>query len=95
MDRADVRTVFLTRDVLVAFMAILGLYFVPPLLTGGQLLYDSWAAPVWTLAIDTGATVGCGSLSCVPLIAVVFLTYTYLLAVVLAAVSRGGRNLAR
>lgn len=81
--------VFLDRAVLAVFLVVLGAYFLPPLLTGGQLLYDSLAAPVWDLAVASGSAVGCGSLSCIPLILAIFLSYTYLLAVVLAGLFRG------
>lgn len=89
MERPQIHSIFLNRTVFVAFLLILGVYFVPPALTGGQLLFDSWAAPVWELAISTGRVLGCGSLSCVPLILLIFLLYTYLLAVVLGGLYRG------
>ena len=88
MDRTRIRTVFVNRAVCAAFLLILGVYFVPPLLTGGQLLFDSAAAPVWNFAVESGHVLGCGSLSCVPLFLGLFLAYTYLLAVLLATLYR-------
>lgn len=88
MESSKARSIFLHRDVLASFVVVLAVYFVPPLVTGGQLLFDSLAAPVYSLAISTGAQMGCGSLSCLPLIMLIFVGYTYLLSVVLAAVSR-------
>ena len=88
MERRAVRKGLFNRHVLVALFGILVVYFLPPLLTGSQLLFDSWAAPVWDAAVETGRVVGCGSLSCVPLILFFFLLYTYALAVTIATVFR-------
>lgn len=95
MELRQVRAVFLNLAVLAAFLLILGVYFVPPILTGGQLLFDSWAAPVWNLSIGTGRILGCGSLSCIPLILTIFLIYTYLLAVVVGTLFREAATVVR
>lgn len=88
MERRAIRKGLFNRHVLIALLGLLIVYFLPPLLTGSQLLFDSWAAPVWDLAVRTGRVVGCGSLSCVPLILSLFLMYTYVLAVAIATVFR-------
>ena len=88
MERRSIRRGFFNRHVLVALLGILIVYFLLPLLTGSQLLFDSWAAPVWDLAVKTGRVVGCGSLACIPLILFLFLLYTYLLAVAIATIFR-------
>lgn len=88
MDRSRIRAVFVNQAVYAAFLLLLGVYFLPPVLTGGQLLFDSPAAPVWDFAVESGHVLGCGSLSCVPLFLGIFLAYTYLLAVLLATLYR-------
>lgn len=90
MDRNSIRRRLLSPSVGVAFLAVLAAFFGPPLLTGGQLLYDSLAAPLWDVSVATGAALGCGSMSCIPLMLAVFVGYTYLLAVLAAGVGRVG-----
>lgn len=95
METSGIRSVLLGPEVAVALCFVLAVYFLPPLLTGSQLLFDSLAAPVWRLAIDTGSAVGCGSLSCVPLILAFFAVYTYVLAVVVGALFRTAATVLR
>lgn len=90
MDRERVRRLLLSQSVGVTFGAVLAAFFVPPLLTGGQVFYNSPAAPLWDVSVATAAAVGCGSMSCIPLILAVFFGYTYLGAVVAAGLGRTG-----
>ncbi len=92
MSLSSIRRVFLGRDIWVAFLIILTVYFLPPLLTESPLLIDSWAAPVWNLAIRTGRVTGCGSLLYIPSILTIFLIYTHGLAVVVGTLFREVAN---
>jgi len=67
----------------VIFLTLIVIYFLPPILLGGQLLYESPAAPVWELSYQTSSMIGCSALSCVPTIMITFILYTYLLSVVI------------
>jgi len=95
MDRNAARRLLLSPSVGIGVLAVLAVMVVPPVLTGGQLLYGSWAAPLWDASVATGAALGCGSMSCIPLMLAVFGVYTYLLAVLAAAVGRRGAGAIR
>jgi len=92
MAQVSARRVFFGRETGTVFLLTLVVYVLPPLLSGGQFLYGSPAAPVWEIAHRTSSLLGCGALSCVPLILAIFLAYTYLLAVVLGTAWRVGES---
>lgn len=92
MAQVSARRVFFGRETAAVFLLSLVAYVLPPLISGGQFLYGSPAAPVWELAHGTSSLLGCGALSCVPLILAIFLAYTYLLAVVLGTAWRVGQS---
>lgn len=88
MDRSSLKQIFLGLEVWIAFLLLLAVYFLPPLLLGNEFLFESPATPVWRLSTRTTAMVGCVTLSCVPIALGMFAAYTYLLAVIAGAMYR-------
>jgi len=84
------------REVWVVFTLLLAVYALPNLLFGTELLYGaSPAAPVWQASMELAGSFGCRSFACIPLMALFFMGYTYLLSVLVAALSRVGVDAVR
>ena len=79
----SLRRILFSRRIGVIFLALTVIYFLPSILLGDQLLYESPAAPVWELSYQTSSMMGCSALSCVPIIMIIFILYTHLLSVII------------
>jgi hypothetical protein len=79
----------LGREVWATFAFLLAVYCLPNLLFDTELLYGaSPAAPVWEASMGLAGAVGCRTFACIPLMALIFLGYTYLLSVIVATLVR-------
>lgn len=91
------------RTVRIVFVVLLAVVFVLPALFGSQLffrsagepIYYSPAAPPFSLAVDISSMIGCASLSCIPLIMVIFLLLLYIFAVLIAGLYIGSNTILR